>query len=214
VKQLRIPAAAMMAAVVTLSLFLLMHRLVSSGSANLPEFEEISGIHFGLIDIPREIASRNRRESDQPPISAEPPPIPRLQVPKQEQPAQNMPQTAMPNLEMSPLAGPDVFPGNFLPANQTEEGDIRPLVVIRPMYPREAAVSGIEGWVKVELTVTETGTVKNPRVIEAEPARIFNREAIRAILEWKFKPRIVGGIATERQVTQVIEFSLDDAENN
>jgi len=56
------------------------------------------------------------------------------------------------------------------------------------------------------------GTVKDPRVIEAEPARIFNREAIRAILKWKFKPRVVDGIAVERRATQIIDFSLDEAE--
>jgi protein TonB len=55
--------------------------------------------------------------------------------------------------------------------------------------------------------------VKIPRVIEASPARIFNREAIRAILNWKFKPRVVDGVAVDRQATQLIEFTLDDAGN-
>jgi protein TonB len=55
------------------------------------------------------------------------------------------------------------------------------------MYPREAAISGIEGWVKVEFTITAIGTVKDPRVIDAEPARVFNREAIRAqIIDFSF----------------------------
>ena len=91
------------------------------------------------------------------------------------------------------------------------EGDIIPIVVIRPLYPREAAISGIEGWVKVEFTITAIGTVKNPKVIDAKPLRMFNREAIRAILKWKFKPRIVSGVAVERRATQVIDFNLDEA---
>ncbi len=41
---------------------------------------------------------------------------------------------------------------------------------------------------------------------------IYGREAIRAILKWKFKPRVVDGIAVERRATQIIDFSLDDAE--
>jgi len=63
----------------------------------------------------------------------------------------------------------------------------------------------------VEFTITAIGTVQDPRVIDAEPARIFNREAIRAILKWKFKPRIVDGVAVDRRATQIIEFNLDDA---
>jgi protein TonB len=70
-------------------------------------------------------------------------------------------------------------------------------------------MSGIEGWVKVEFTITEAGTVKDAHVIESDPPRVFNREAIRAILKWKFKPRVVEGVAVERQATQVIDFSLD-----
>ena len=70
-------------------------------------------------------------------------------------------------------------------------------------------MKGQEGWVKIEFTITETGTVKSPRVIDAEPPRVFNREAIRAILKWKFKPRVVDGVAVERLATQTIDFNLE-----
>ena len=53
--------------------------------------------------------------------------------------------------------------------------------------------------------------VKDPRVIDAKPPRLFNREAIRAILKWKFKPRVIDGVAVERRATQVIDFTLDDS---
>jgi protein TonB len=46
-------------------------------------------------------------------------------------------------------------------------------------------------------------------VVDSDPPRIFNREAIRAILKWKFKPRVVEGVAVERRATQLIEFNLD-----
>ena len=104
-----------------------------------------------------------------------------------------------------------MFIGNFQQVDRSAEGDIIPVVVIRPMYPREAAISGTQGWVKIEFIITEAGTVKNPRVIEAQPPRVFNREAIRAILKWKFKPRVVDGIAVERRATQVIDFTLDES---
>jgi len=126
-----------------------------------------------------------------------------------EQQVQDMPRVAIPDLEVPLVAGSGMYPGDYQQVDPTLEGDIVPVVVIRPMYPREAAMSGIEGWVKVEFTITETGTVEKPEVIDSDPPRVFNREAIRAILKWKFKPRVVDGVAVERRATQVIDFTLD-----
>jgi protein TonB len=127
-----------------------------------------------------------------------------------DQQIQNLPQLDLPQLDVPLVGGEGMFIGSFQQVDRTAEGDIIPVVVIRPMYPREAAISGTEGWVKVEFTITEAGTVKDPRVIEANPPRIFNREAIRAILKWKFKPRVIDGVAVERRATQVIDFTLDE----
>ena len=135
-----------------------------------------------------------------------------MKISKVDQQVQNMPRLDMPNLDVPLVGGEGMFLGNFQQVDQNAEGDIIPLVVIRPMYPRDAAIAGTEGWVEVEFTITEVGTVKNPRVIDASPARIFNREAIRAILKWKFKPRVVDGIAVERRATQIIDFSLHENE--
>jgi protein TonB len=117
----------------------------------------------------------------------------------------------LPRLDVPLVGGEGIFIGNFRQVDRTAEGDIVPVVVIRPMYPRDAAISGIEGWVKVEFTITETGTVKDPHIVDAQPPRVFNREAIRAIMKWKFKPRVVDGVAVERRATQVIDFTLDDS---
>jgi len=132
-----------------------------------------------------------------------------MQTSKMEQQVRNMPRMNMPELDVPLVGGAGMFIGNFQQVDQMAEGDIIPVVVIRPMYPRDAAISGIEGWVKVEFTITEAGTVKEPRVVDARPPRIFNREAIRAILKWKFKPRVIEGVAVERRATQIIDFTLD-----
>jgi protein TonB len=210
VRYLRLSLAALAAAAVTFGLFLFMYQLISSGDDERAEMDAIAGIHFGKIEIPDEIATKSRRKPPKPPPPKEPPPPPRLKVTKMDQQLQNMPRMDLPNLDVPMVGGEGMFIGNFQQVDQTAEGDIIPVVVIRPMYPREAALSGTEGWVKVEFTITEVGTVKDPRVIDAQPARIFNREAIRAILKWKFKPRVVDGVAVERRATQVIDFTLDE----
>lgn len=210
-KSLRILVAALVAGGVTFGLFLLMYALISSGSDQRPDLEAISGIRFGPVEIPDEIMTRSRRKPQKPPPPEEPPPPPRMQISKVDQQVQTMPQMDVPDLDVPLVGGSGMFIGNFQQVDQAAEGDIIPVVVIRPMYPREAAIAGTQGWVKVEFTITEVGTVKDPRVVDARPPRVFNREAIRAILKWKFKPRVVDGIAVERRATQVIDFTLDES---
>jgi len=208
-KNLRVLLASVFAVGVTFGLFLFMHKLISSGDDDRAELDAIAGIHFGPVEIPDEIMTKNRRKPKKPPPPKDPPPPPKMQISKMDQQVQNMPQMNIPSLDVPMVGGSGVFIGNFQQVDQTAEGDIIPVVVIRPMYPQEAAMDGTEGWVKIEFTITEVGTVKDPKVIDSKPKRIFNREAIRAILKWKFKPRVVDGVAVERRATQVIDFNLD-----
>jgi protein TonB len=208
---LRVLISAMVALTVTFGLFLFMYKLISLGGDRHSELGAIAGIHFGPVEIPDEIVSRSRRKPKKPPPPKDPPPPPRMQISKMDQQVQNMPRMDIPNIDVPLVGGEGMFLGNFQQVDRNAEGDIIPVVVIRPMYPREAAMSGTEGWVKVEFTITEAGTVKNPRVVDSKPPRIFNREAIRAILKWKFKPRVVEGVAVERRATQIIDFTLDDS---
>lgn len=203
--------AAFLAVVVTFGLFLFMFKLISSGGTNNEELEAIAGIHFGPVDIPDEVTAKNRRIPKKPPPPKNPPPPPRMQVSKMEQTVQNMPTLDLPNLDIPMSAGEGMYIGNFAAIDKTEEGDIIPIVLVRPMYPREAAMRGQEGWVKVEFIITAIGTVKNPKVVAAKPPRVFNREAIRAILKWKFKPRVIDGVAVDRPATQTIDFNLDSS---
>ncbi|MBT8071237.1 MAG: energy transducer TonB [Gammaproteobacteria bacterium] len=209
--RLRTLVSALVAVGVTFGLFLFMFKLISSGGKNNEELEAIAGIHFGPVDIPDELVTKNRRIPKKPPPPKNPPPPPKMQVSKMNQAVQNMPVMDLPNLDVPMSGGEGMFIGNFASIDKTEEGDIIPIVVIRPMYPREAAQKGQEGWVKVAFTITAIGTVKNPKVIDAKPPRVFNREAIRAILKWKFKPRVVDGVAVERSATQIIDFNLDQS---
>jgi len=207
----RTPISALLAVGVTFGLFLFMFKLISSGGNSNEEMEAIAGIHFGPVDIPDDVMTKNRRIPKKPPPPKNPPPPPKMQISKMEQTVQNMPALNLPNLDIPMSSGEGMYIGNAASINRTEEGDIIPIVVIRPMYPRDAAMKGLEGWVKVEFTITAIGTVKNPRVIDAKPPRVFNREAIRAILKWKFKPRVIEGVAVDRVATQTIDFSLDQS---
>ncbi|WP_347262149.1 energy transducer TonB [Rudaea sp.] len=79
-----------------------------------------------------------------------------------------------------------------------------------PRYPPDAFRSRQEGWVEVAFTVAADGSVKDGSVVNANPPRLFNTAALRAIAEWKFQPRLENGQPAEQQVRTRIEFKLPD----
>ncbi|NQZ96218.1 MAG: TonB family protein [Myxococcales bacterium] len=83
-----------------------------------------------------------------------------------------------------------------------------PLVRVPPEYPRQAERSGLEGWVTVEFTVSRTGTVKSPKVVDSTE-NIFRRPALEAIRNWKYEPMLVGDEPVEQPDTRVtLDFSF------
>jgi len=64
--------------------------------------------------------------------------------------------------------------------------------------------------VQVRFTITPTGTVKDPVVVNAEPKGMFDDAALKAIARWRYNPRVEGGVAVERVgVETIIRFQLE-----
>jgi periplasmic protein TonB len=80
---------------------------------------------------------------------------------------------------------------------------------VQPKYPARAMSRRIEGWVRVEFTVTTTGAVRNAHVAAAEPSGIFDEAALNAISQYRFKPEVIDGVASERKGTQKFSFKLN-----
>lgn len=79
---------------------------------------------------------------------------------------------------------------------------------VRPGYPPKAARARQEGWVEVQFTVGADGKVSDVRVVRGDPARVFDREAIRAVQQWEFQPAIRDGQPAAMNMTRRIEFKL------
>lgn len=94
-------------------------------------------------------------------------------------------------------------------APQGETRDVRVVTAPRPVYPPAAARNGQSGWVEVEFTVAANGEVQNVRVVSSQPARVFDREAVRAIERAKFEPKLDNGQPVASTLRRRIEFSLD-----
>jgi protein TonB len=90
------------------------------------------------------------------------------------------------------------------------DGDYLPIVKVAAVYPRRAQSRGIEGYVIVEFTVTKTGAVTSPIVVQAEPEGVFDRAALDAVVKFKYKPRVVDGVAMSvAGVQNKISFEID-----
>jgi len=89
--------------------------------------------------------------------------------------------------------------------------DVLPLVRIPPDYPPRALSRGIEGWVRVQFTISINGSVKDAIVVAAEPPNVFDQAALAAIARWRYNPRIVNGEPVERVGVQTeIRFELTE----
>jgi protein TonB len=77
---------------------------------------------------------------------------------------------------------------------------------VEPEYPRDALLNGTSGWVRVAFDVRQNGRVDEVSVIEADPPRVFNRAAIRAVKRWRFQPSSGAGPGV-RRLERVIEFN-------
>jgi protein TonB len=204
---LRAVISAIPSVIITLFLFLGMWWLVLSGIRDKPSDDENISIDFSPVKIDEQTNTKTRAIPKKPPPPKEPPPPPKINVTQNQQVVNNMPAPNIPALSLG-IGGNGPFLGAMGRVDPNQEGGIIPIVTIAPNYPRKAAIAKIEGWVKVEFTITETGTVINPSVVDSKPPRIFDREALRAILKYKFKAKIVDGVPQQQVATQQIDFKL------
>jgi protein TonB len=66
--------------------------------------------------------------------------------------------------------------------------DLKPTKRVEPQYPIEAVRSGTQGFVELEYTVDASGKVTNVSVVNARPARTFEKAAVTAVKQWQFAP--------------------------
>ncbi|MEE9395589.1 MAG: energy transducer TonB [Methylococcales bacterium] len=199
---------------ISLALFGFMLFLISHDQIGFKETDDIKMVDFIRLKRETQIEAKKRSIPDKPPPVKQPPP-PKLQIHQAKRVTTQTPNIDMPNLDLpvsarmngSLLNGLQVLSG-VGDGQIAMSGELIPLVRIEPSYPMRAASRRIEGWVKVTFTITTEGTVKDPKVVDAKPRKIFNRNAIRAILKWKFKPQIEDGKPIERLAVQTLEFTL------
>lgn len=186
-------AAVLFGGPVTFCLFLLMASLVSQ-PAKLGESSESRVIDFSRNTNFNQIQTKTRSLPKAPPKPQEAPQMPKIAVKAQvDAPTPKMAMN-VPTIANSLSLGDGPYLGGATGAAAgTSDRGVMPLVRIEPQYPRKAAMTGKQGWVRLTFDVNETGAVENVDVVESEPPRLFDQEAKRALLKWKYQPKLVDG---------------------
>ena len=174
--------------VVTMSLLFLMQVLIATGKQALTKPRDRAKLEFVRVKR-NESLNTEDFTPEKPPKPPETPP---------ETPPQDM-DNVNPDAPQISVAPPTVStetsiggPGGM----NVAEGDYLPIVRVAPVYPARALSRGLEGYVDLEFTVTTTGTVRDPLVIFSTSS-LFERAAIRAVLKFKYKPRVVDGVPVD-----------------
>lgn len=207
---MRFVASTALGLFVALILFWVMDTLIS-GSSSITRSDD-SAVRLDFIKVAQDELEniKKRTPPPEPEPPEKPPPPPKITVDNPDQPARNMPKMEMPRISLGLTSGSGPYLGNWSAGDPTAEGDVIPIVRIEPQFPREALLKGIGGWVEVEFTIEPDGSVSNPKVTDSQPARIFDRNALRAIYKWKFKPRIVDGKPVARRAKQRMDFTVKE----
>lgn len=141
------------------------------------------------------------------------PPLPTPKIPPKAPPRvtpSNEPITA---ISTAPPIVIDRFGDDMKQTLNRPTGDASPIVRINPKYPTSAARDGIEGWVQLSFNISPTGEVIDATVVNSEPKRIFDREALRAIKRWKYRPKVIEGVAQlQTGQTVQLDFKLDSSQ--
>jgi bla regulator protein BlaR1 len=82
-----------------------------------------------------------------------------------------------------------------------------PVTRIEPKYPIEAAQNKLEGSVILQFDIAKDGSTVNIQVIESFPQQVFDKNAITALKQWTYKPRVQGGQA-QRQTGLTVQLDF------
>ncbi|WP_165311414.1 energy transducer TonB [Vibrio ziniensis] len=203
---LRLLFATPIAALISLSLFAFMAWMVDNGNQRAPKASQPLSFNMVMLEQENQVQRRQRSVPEQPELPEPPPQSPVSQ--KQTSVANTQQLSSVPSLGLdTAISGISINAPTFgdFGANQ----QAMPLHRVEPTYPARALQRGIEGYVVMSFTIDETGQPTDIQVVEAEPKRVFERDAIRALRNWKYQPKLLDGKAVTQPGQSVkLEFKL------
>ena len=175
----------------------------------------VTGLARRVIEVVKApIETKIIEEIKKPPPEVPPPPPPKLQAPPPpfipppeiniEIPQVTPPPTITTVTTVKPPPGPPPVARPAAPPQPLVRKEYKASYRVDPTFPREAIRRGISGTVVAWVHVAPSGVVTNVEIRQSSN-RIFDREVVRALSQWKFNPEPVGFIGEYE-----IVFNLKD----
>jgi len=171
----------------------------------------VTGLARKVVDVIKQpIETKIIEEIKKPPPDTPPPPPPKLATPPPpfipppevniQAPVSTAPTITTVTTTPPPVVAPPPAPVQASPVRK----EFKPLSRVNPTFPRQALQQGITGRVVAWVYVSPNGSVSNVE-IKSSSNRLFDREVVRALSQWRFNPEPVGFIGEYE-----IVFNLTD----
>ena len=92
--------------------------------------------------------------------------------------------------------------------------EVVPYDTRRPNIPEVAYQNKVNGWVLVTFRVTDQGTTRDVRVLDANPRGVFEEKVVAAVSDWKYKVNFYGGATGSVALTQKVEVRWENYPQN
>lgn len=202
----RLLMALPIAVAISIALFSVMAWMVDNGNQGKPEASENLSFTMMMVEPESDLQRRQRSVPEQP-KPPELPPETKVSQSKSEV-SSLMPVTPMSSAGLdTAINGLKISAPTFGSFKSNQQA--MPLYRVEPRYPSRALKRKIEGYVIMSFSIDETGKPFNVEIQETSPKRMFNRDAVRALKQWKYQPKLVEGKAIVQQNQTVrLEFKL------
>lgn len=203
---LRLLMALPIALAISIALFSVMAWMVDNGNQGKPEASENLSFTMMMVEPESDLQRRQRSVPEQP-KPPELPPETKVSQSKSEV-SSLMPVTPMSSAGLdTAINGLKISAPTFGSFKSNQQA--MPLYRVEPRYPSRALKRKIEGYVIMSFSIDETGKPFNVEIQETSPKRMFNRDAVRALKQWKYQPKLLEGKAIVQQNQTVrLEFKL------
>lgn len=161
-----------------------------------PDFnkDESENIQISFLRNYKETQVENmeRKKPEKPKDPMEAPEAPKVSVSKPQDPPPQAMQAFDQTFDASAI-GAGIAVGGLTGVDSGGNNELTPLISIQCEAPRQARIDGITGNITLKYDVNTNGQVESVEVVQSNPPRVFDQNCIRALLQSKFKPKMVDG---------------------
>ncbi len=208
---IRLPLSMISAVVIVVGIFFVLHGMIQVGVCPHLDGEKLCMVDFVRLKK-EQILTKKERVKPKKPKPEKKPLKPKVNIQKDVKTDQRPLHHEKLDIDLpidlvavSALGDAVVSGGGEMAINT----HVIPLARVNPIYPKRAKMMKMEGYVKLAFTITTQGTVKDVEIVESQPANLFDASARRALLKWKFKPKMEDNQPVEQRAVIQIDYELN-----